>query len=71
MTLTIEQQTMYEILLWVTPILLGVIAFIGALAVKQFVAMNKNLNELNTKVAVMIAKHDSLELRVEDLEDKI
>jgi cell division protein FtsL len=71
MTLTIQQQTMYEILIWLMPILLAIIAFIGALAVKQFIAMNNNLNELNTKVAVMITKHDNLESRVEELEDKI
>lgn len=56
---------------WLVPILLGVLSFIGILAVKQFMAMNKNLNDLNTKFAVMIEKHDNLEKRVEKLEDVI
>lgn len=69
--MTVEQETTYAILVWVVPILLAILAFVGALAVNQFIAMNKNLNSLNTKFAVMLEKHDSLEKRVDKIETLI
>jgi hypothetical protein len=48
----------------------GILGLIG-FTVKYLKEISGNLNELNKNFAVMIAKHDDLERRVEDLEDKI
>jgi len=52
-------------------ILLTVLAFIGGLGVKALIRMSKDLNDIKTMVSVQATKHDSLERRVETLEDKL
>ena len=71
MTLTVEQKTMYDILLWVLPLMVTILGFVGVLGVKALISMNKTLNKIVTQIAVVIQKHDDLERRVEDIEDKI
>lgn len=60
--------TIYKLLLWALPVLLGLLAFIGSLAVKSLMRLAHNVNEINEKLAVLIIKHDSLEKRVDRLE---
>lgn len=62
--------TIYKILIWALPLLLSLLAFIGALAVKSLISLANNVNEINLKLAVVIAKHDSLEKRVDDIENQ-
>ena len=60
----------YKFLLYSTPVLLGVLAFIGGLAVKAIQKMSYNIGEIKTTVEVLISKHDDLERRVDKVEDK-
>ena len=48
----------------------GILGLIG-FTVKYLKEISKNLNDLNKNFAVMIAKHDDLERRVENIEDKL
>lgn len=66
MTLTSTEQTM---LIWVVTTLLGIIAFVGVLGVKALIKMGNDLSEIKTIVMVQSTKHDSLERRVELLEE--
>lgn len=61
--------TIYKLLLWALPILLGILSFIGSLAVKSLMRLAHNVNEINEKLAVLITKHDSLEKRVDKIEE--
>lgn len=61
--------TIYKLVLWALPILLGILSFIGSLAVKSLMRLAHNVNEINEKLAVLITKHDSLEKRVDKLEE--
>jgi len=61
-------QQLIDILLGILGVgILGMISF----TVKYLKEIAANLNELNKNFAVMISRHDDLERRVEDLEDKI
>lgn len=60
--------TEIKFLLWGVGILLGVLGFIGALAVKQLMKMAQDLNEIKTIIKVVETKHDALEQRVDKLE---
>lgn len=51
--------------------MMAVIAFIGGLGVKALMRMSRDLNDIKTMVSVQSAKHDSLEKRVETLEDEL
>jgi len=64
-----------QFILWTAITLLGVLGFIGVLAVNTLIKMNNNLNKLNQSVAVIVEKqevheknHDKLEQRVYELE---
>lgn len=61
--------TIYKLVLWTLPILLGILSFIGSLAVKSLMRLAHNVNEINEKLAVLITKHDSLEKRVDKIEE--
>jgi hypothetical protein len=66
--MTSEQQTMYTVFIWIMPILLGVLAFVGSLGVKALIKMSNDLNEIKTEVKVLVAKHDEHDRRIEHLE---
>lgn len=66
--LKIMDYTIYKILLWALPVLLSLLAFIGAMAVKSLISLANNVNEINEKLAIVITKHDSLEKRVDKIE---
>jgi hypothetical protein len=66
--MTNEQQTMYTVFIWVMPILLGVLAFVGALGVKALIKMANDLSEIKTEVKVLVTKHDEHDRRIEHLE---
>ena len=65
-----KYMTQFDILLWLVSGLIAVLSFIGALGVNALMKMSKDLNEIKTMVMVQDVKHDSLERRVEQLEDK-
>ena len=51
-----------------TQILLSIIGFFLAIAVKQLISISKSLSEIKTALEVLTTKHDYLEERVKDLE---
>ncbi len=55
---------------YVVTVLLGILGFVGALAVNALMSIAKSVNEIKTQIGIMATKHDALEKRVEDLEDK-
>jgi hypothetical protein len=63
-------MTQFDILLWLVSGLIAILSFIGALGVNALMKMSKDLNDIKTMVMVQDVKHDSLERRVELLEDK-
>ena len=65
-----KYMTQFDILLWLVSGLIAILSFIGALGVNALMKMSKDLNEIKTMVMVQDVKHDSLERRVEQLEDK-
>lgn len=62
---------MYKLLLVITPILLAILAFVGALAVNWLVKINNSLQELKLTIATVSQKHEDLKERVDRLEEKI
>lgn len=68
---TVEQTTiMLKIYQWVFPILMGILAFIGALGVKALIGISKTLNDIKIELAVGSEKHHALEERVDKLEQQ-
>ena len=65
-----SDQIIFTILLWATPILLAILGFIGALAVKQLVKLADSVNEIKINIREVAIKHDDLKERVEKLEEK-
>lgn len=63
-------QTIYTILLWLLPLMLSVLAFIGALGVRALIQMSKDLSDIKTNLNVAAAKHEALEERVDRLEER-
>jgi septal ring factor EnvC (AmiA/AmiB activator) len=61
-------STEVSFLLWGCGALLAILAFIGALAVKQLMQMAHDINEIKVTIARVDTKHDALEDRVERLE---
>ncbi len=53
---------------WLLTILLGVLAFVGALGVKALMQMSKDLTEIKTEVKVLVSKHDEHDRRIERME---
>lgn len=51
-------------------ILLGVLGFIGALAVKELMSIAKSVNDIKISFLVLNNKHENLTERVEKLEDE-
>jgi len=50
-------------------ILLSIIGFFLAIAVKQLISISKSLSEIKTALQVLTTKHDYLEERVKNLEN--
>lgn len=69
--MTASQHTIYQILLWAIPVLLAMLGFIGALAVKQLVRLSDSVNEIRIVIARIDEKHTDLERRVTNIEEKI
>ncbi len=67
--MTTEQETIYYILMWAMPIMLGVLAFVGALGVKALIKMANDLSEIKGEVKVLVTKHDEHDRRIEKLEN--
>jgi hypothetical protein len=67
--MTAEQQTMYTILMWAMPIMMGIIAFVGALGVKALMKMANDLSEIKSEVKVLVTKHDEHDRRIDKLEE--
>lgn len=61
----------YKLLLWVVPILLTILAFIGALAVNALVKMGNDIGEIKITIKEISIKHEGLEFRVSQLEEKL
>ena len=49
-------------------ILLSIIGFFLAIAVKQLISISKSLSEIKTSLQVLTTRHDYLEERVKNLE---
>ena len=65
------KESVIDILIYATPILLAVLGFIGALAVNALIKMAKDLTEIKIAVKEVATKHDEVEKRVERLEEII
>lgn len=66
--MTQSQEAIYQILIWVTPALLAILGFIGALTVKQLVRLSDSVNEIRILIARIDEKHIDLERRVTNIE---
>lgn len=60
-----------QILLFVTPILMAVLAFIGALGVNALMKMGSDLNAIKVEIQKITSEHDGLEKRVDHIEKKL
>lgn len=63
-------QTIYQLLLCLIPMLLAILGFIGALMVKQLMKLSDSVNEIKITISKIGTKHDDLEKRVDKLEEK-
>lgn len=61
----------YHILMFAMPILLALLAFIGALAVNALVKMGNDLNAIKVAVQKITSEHEGLEKRVVHIENKL
>lgn len=64
-------QTIYRLLLWAVPIMLGILGFIGALAVKALMKLSNDVGEIKVDIREIAVKHEDLEDRIVRIEDKI
>jgi len=71
------QAINYQILMYVVPIMMAVLAFIGAIGVNALIGMGKNINEIKISIQKITSEHEGLEQmhcdlvkRVEHLEDR-
>lgn len=69
--MTETDKLLYQLLIWVIPALLGILSFVGVLTVNWLKNISNNLDQINIKLERLIVRHDSLEQRVDKLEDKI
>lgn len=60
--------TIYKLLLWALPLLIAILGFIGALAVKALMKMSNDIGEIKNKLTEVATKHDELDRRVEKIE---
>lgn len=60
-----------QFLLWACLTLLGMLGFVGALAVHALMQMGKDLNEIKISLKEVATKHDATEKRVERLENHV
>jgi hypothetical protein len=58
----------FKFLVWAIGILLGILAFVGALAVQQLMKMSSDINDIKTTLQVVSTKHEDLEKRVDRIE---
>ena len=63
-------QAKDALLLGVVTLAVSIIGFLLGEIRKDFREMTKAIQDLNTKLAIIITKHDSLERRVDHLESK-
>ncbi len=63
-------QTEIKFLLWALVALIGILAFIGKLAVNYLMQMSSDLHEIKTTIAIESTERKALEKRVEILENK-
>lgn len=66
-----EQQTIYQILLLATPVLLAILGFIGALAVRELIKLSDSVNEIRITLGKFEEKHDNHTDRITKLEEKV
>jgi hypothetical protein len=66
-----DRQALFQLLLIATPILLGILSFVGGLAVRQLMKMSSDLNDIKVICQKLSSEHESLEIRVEHLERKV
>lgn len=69
--MTTNEQILFQFMTYAMPILLGILSFIGALAVKQLMNMSKDINDIKIICQKLSSEHESLEIRVEHLEKKV
>lgn len=62
---------MLTVLMWLMPILIGVLGFIGALGVKALIKMSNDLNDIKSEVKVLVTKHDEHDRRITRLEEHV
>jgi F0F1-type ATP synthase membrane subunit b/b' len=60
-----------QFLIWAVICLLGILGFIGALAVKALMSLAKDVNEIKVSIREVATKHEDLEQRVERIENKL
>ena len=62
---------MYTLFVWVVPIMLAALAFVGALGVKALIKMANDLSEIKGEVKVLVTKHDEHDRRISRLEEHV
>jgi hypothetical protein len=63
--------TIYRLLLWAVPIMLGILGFIGALAVKALMKLSNDVGEIKVDIREIAVKHEDLEDRIVRIENKV
>lgn len=58
----------FKFLIWAIGTLLAILAFVGALSVKQLMKMSQDINDIKTTIQVVSTKHEDLEKRVDRVE---
>lgn len=60
-----------KFLLWGCGVLLAILGFIGALAVKSLMSMANDIGEIKIAIKEHEVRHDDLKRRVENIEHKL
>ena len=63
--------TIYKLLLWAVPVMLGILGFIGALAVKSLMKLSNDVGEIKVDIREIAVKHEDLEDRIVRIENKV
>jgi len=66
-----QNQVMFQLMVYLLPFLMAILAFIGGLAVKALMKMGNDIGEIRITIAAICEKHDGLEARVDKMETKI
>ena len=64
-------EAIYTLLIWIVPMLLGIIGFFLAIAAKSLIKLSNDVGEIKLAIKEVSVKHESLEDRIEKIEHRI